>query len=113
MADKDITHQQLLDGFTQQLNTVADNMVTKKDVHDIVRDTVRSIVQEEIRPQAILLEKLEHDFQTVAESISNNLKVKGRVDDHEDRLTDLEKYNKIAKPTISLHSKQLKSLLGQ
>lgn len=109
----DISHQQLLDGLTQQIDVIADNMVTKKDVHGIVRDNVRDIVREEQRPQAILLEKLEHDFQAVAESISDNLKVKGQVNDHEDRLTAVEKYNKIAKPIIALRSKQLKNLSDQ
>jgi hypothetical protein len=74
------------------------------------RGTLLKDLQKDARKQGVLLENLDSEFKTVAESISNNLKVKSRVDGHEERITDLEADNKLVKPTVALHSKQIKSL---
>jgi DNA anti-recombination protein RmuC len=80
-------------------------------------NTVRKIVREEtadMRQEITriggLLESLEHQFKTVAEAISKNLRVTRRITDHTQRITKLETDNHLTKRTVTLHSRQLKSL---
>jgi single-stranded DNA-specific DHH superfamily exonuclease len=61
----DITNQQLLQAVTESISTIADNMVTTRDVRDIVRAETTDIREEQLR-QSVLLEDLDNSFKTVA-----------------------------------------------
>lgn len=94
----------------------------KDDVRQIVREEIAGSdvmagmkrgmagMKQEISRTAGLMEDLDGKFDHVTELLSNNLNVKSKVDDHEERITDLEKDNKLIKPTVALHSRQLKLL---
>ena len=58
----------------------------------------------------VLLEDTYSTVKHVIEMISDNLKVKSHVDNHEARLTDIETKQPIIISTLALHSKQLKTL---
>ena len=58
----------------------------------------------------VLLEDTYSTVKHVIEMISDNLKVKSHVDNHEARLTDVETKQPIIISTLALHSKQLKTL---
>jgi DNA anti-recombination protein RmuC len=86
--------------------------LTKTDentVRKIVREETADMRQEITRIGG-LLESLEHQFKTVAEAISKNLRVTRRITDHTQRITKLETDNHLTKRTVTLHSRQLKSL---
>ncbi len=87
----------------------------KDDVRQIVREEIAgshviSGMKKEVDRTAGLMEDLDGKFDHVTELLSNNLNVKSKVDDHEERITGLEKDNKLIKPTVALHSRQLKPL---
>lgn len=85
-----------------------DIVVIKKDIVVINKDMTG--MKKEITRTAGLMEDLDGKFDKVTELLSNNLKVKNKVDDHEGRIGGLEKDNELIKPTLALHSRQLKSL---
>ena len=58
----------------------------------------------------VLLEDTYSTVKHMIEMISDNLKVKSRVDNHEARLTDVETKQPMIISTLALHSKQLKTL---
>ncbi len=43
MAGDDITNKQLLDALTQQLAVIADNMMTRRDIEEIVAESTRRL----------------------------------------------------------------------
>ena len=58
----------------------------------------------------VLLEDTNSSVKHMEELLSDNLKVKSRVDNHEARLRDIETKQPMIISTISMHSKQLKTL---
>ncbi|HVA10677.1 MAG TPA: hypothetical protein VNG32_00725 [Candidatus Dormibacteraeota bacterium] len=119
MAD-DITHQQildkidtgnkkLLDAMTQQLGVITDDMVTKDDVKDIVREETADIRDEQLR-QGGLLDDLDNKVSAIAESVGSELELKERVNRHDGRIAALESKGKIVISTVTHHSRQIKAL---
>lgn len=102
------------------------DFATKKDVREIVGDELRSpqtkkyfrgIVREETADirgeqlrQGALLEALDNDVKAIAESVSNELKLKRQLDKHDGRIATLESKSKIITSTVTHHSDQLKAL---
>lgn len=105
----DKSHKQLLDAMTTQLNVITDNMVTKRDVKAIVREETADIRTEQLR-QGALLEALDDDVKAIAESVSDELKLKRRLDNHDGRIATLESKGKIITSTVTHHSTQIKAL---
>jgi len=136
----DITHQQILDridkidskidtssksllnAMTQQLGVITDTMVTKDElkeelkkfptraeVKDIVREETADIRNEQLRHGA-LLEDLDHKVSAIAESVSSELELKERVDDHDERINALESKGKIVISTVTHHLRQIKAI---
>ncbi len=58
----------------------------------------------------VLLEDTYSTVKHMIEMISDNLKVKSRVNNHEARLTDVETKQPLIISTLAMHSKQLKTL---
>jgi hypothetical protein len=83
-----------------------------QQIRSVVREETADIRQE-ITHIGGLMESLEHQFQAVAEAVSESLRLIRRIDDHARRITDLEADNRLTKRLISLHSHQLKSLTGE
>jgi hypothetical protein len=127
MADEDITNQQLLDALTDQLGTITDHMITKDDlkgfatkddikafatkaeVKEIVREETADIRDEQLR-RGVLLEDLDDNVKKLAESVSKELKLKNKVNDHDKRVTALETKNRLVVSTATHHSAQIKAL---
>lgn len=81
-------------------------------VREIIREET-SDIREDVRDQAVLLEQIDGNVNVVLELLNNNLKVEGRVNGHETRVTSLESDNRITKTTVSVHSNQIKVLTKQ
>lgn len=83
---------------------------------DMTEDKVRKIVREEtadiraeLFKQGVLAEDTNDKLRVVLETLSENLKVKRKVDTHEERLDDIEAEQNLLKSTVALHSRQLKA----
>ncbi len=119
----DVTNQQILDKiigldtkftaldtkFTGKF-TGLDNRVTGLDKRVGGLEKLTLDIREEQLRQSVLMEDLDDKFTQVAESISENLNVKSRVDGHQARITDLEANSKLTRSVVTLHSRQLKAL---
>jgi hypothetical protein len=105
----DTSHQQLLDAMTQQLGVITDNMATKQDVREIVREETADIRDEQLR-HGILLEKMDDDIVAIAESVSSELLLKEKVNGYEKRVVALESKGKLVISTVTHHSSQIKAL---
>jgi len=81
----------------------------KDEVRKIVREETADMRQE-ITRIGILLESLEHQFKAVLEAVSESLQLIRRIDDHAQRITQLETDSRLMKRTVTFHSRQLKSL---
>lgn len=67
-----------------------------------------SFVKNEIRRLEVLMEHTDSNVNSMLGMLSDNLKVKTQVDNHENRLTNIEVNQPIIISTLALHSKQLK-----
>jgi hypothetical protein len=118
----DTSSKHLLNAMTEQLGVITDTMVTKdefkeelkkfpskNEVKDIVRDETADIRNEQLR-HGVLLEDLDHKVSAIAESVSDGLELKERVNKHDKRIAALESKGKIVISTVTHHSKQIKSL---
>ncbi len=57
----------------------------------------------------VLMEDVDNKLDTALEMLGANLKVKRRVDVHEERLDDVEAEQTLLKSTVALHSRQTQS----
>ena len=129
------TRDELLGAMTDQLSVITDNMVTRQDVEEIVEEIVEAktkhfatkddleafatkddlkketadIRDEQLR-QGILLEALDADVKAIAESVSSELKLTRRLNDHDNRITTLETKGKIITSTVTHNSREIKKL---
>jgi len=69
-----------------------------------------SFVKNEIYRLETLLEHTDSNVSVMLGMLSDNLKVKSHVDNHEVRLTDVETKQPIIISTLALHSKRHKTL---
>ena len=69
-----------------------------------------SFVKNEIYRLETLLEHTDSNVSVMLGMLTDNLKVKPQLDDHEVRLTDIESNQPSIISTIALHSKRLKTL---
>ena len=93
----------------------------KQDIKGMIKDGTAhlastSFVKKEINrletkinKVAVLVEDTNVDVKKMLGMLSNNLKVKTQVDDHETRLTEIEANQPSIISTLALHSKQLKA----
>ncbi len=88
------------------------DIYSENRVREIIREETAGHRQE-TREQAVLLEHIDGKVDVVLELLTNNLKVEGRVNGHETRITDLEADNSITKTTVSVHSNQINVLTKQ
>ncbi|MGH7237480.1 MAG: hypothetical protein ACREGF_03015 [Candidatus Saccharimonadales bacterium] len=79
----------------------------KTDVTELKTDVAD--LKTEQRRQGVLLEDMDDNLQTALENLSDNLKIKSQVSDHEERITNIGASQDILKSTIKLHTEQLKS----
>jgi hypothetical protein len=82
-----------------------------KLTHDNIQE-IRLIIREEtadmrqeITRIGVLLENLEHQFKAVLEAIGESLRFTRRIDDHAQRITELETDNRLTKKTVTVHSR--------
>ena len=68
-----------------------------------------SFVKSEIYRLETLLEHTDSNVSVMLGMLTDNLKVKPQLDDHETRLTDIEANQPSIISTLALHSKQLKA----
>lgn len=101
----DVSNQQILDKITG-----LDKRIEGLDKRVSGLDKLTFDIREEQLRQSVLMEDLDDRFKQVAESISENLKVKSRVDNHQERIVDLEASSKLTRSVVTLHSKQLKTV---
>lgn len=64
-------------------------------------------VKGEQKRQGVLLEDAIHKFDKNIDLLTKEMSFKKRVDDHEERITDLEAGYKTVKSVVTLHSEQL------
>ena len=86
----------------------------KQDIKVMIKDGTAhlastSFVKKEIRRLELLMEDTSSDVHKMLGMLSNNLKIKPQVDDHEVRLTGIEANQPSIISTLALHSKQLKA----
>ncbi|MGH7195410.1 MAG: hypothetical protein ACREGA_01375 [Candidatus Saccharimonadales bacterium] len=91
-----------------------DTSILKTDVAELKSDvsTLKTDVAElktEQRRQGVLLEAMDDTLQTALENLSANLKVNNQVNDHEERIANIEADQDVIKSTVKLHTQQLKS----
>ncbi len=86
---------------------------TLDDIGEAIRDLGTMIdirfqgVEKEQKEQGVLLEDLTGKFDKNIDLLTKQMNVKKRVDDHEERIGDLESGQKTIKSVVGLHSKQL------
>jgi len=84
--------------------------------HDNIQQ-IRLVVREETADMrqdltrlGVFMENLEHQFKVLGEAVSDTLKFTRQVSSHSERINHLENDNRFMKETVTIHSKQLKSL---
>ncbi len=85
-----------------------DISVLKTNVTRLQTDV--SKMQSEITRTFVLMQTQSEELKVVTELLSTNLDVKSHVINHDKRLTNLEIDNKHTKRTLTIHSRQLKTL---
>lgn len=64
-------------------------------------------IEEKQKKQGGLLEDMNHKFDKNINLLTKQMNVKKKVDNHEERITDLEAGYKTVKAVVTLHSEQL------
>ncbi|MEK7561384.1 MAG: hypothetical protein AAB541_00785 [Patescibacteria group bacterium] len=88
------------------------SQLTEDKVRKVVREEITSSkdiseIKEEQKKQGVLLENLHAKFDKNIDLLTKQMTVKKKVDNHEERITDLETRYKAVKSVVALHSKQL------
>lgn len=92
--------------ISAEIGTVKTEVKTVKTGLGTVKTELETIKKEQTR-QGVLLEDLNHKFDKNIDLLSKEMRVKKRVDRHEERLDELEGGQKTIKTVVKLHSKQL------
>jgi len=93
-------------GLNEKFNGLRDQLSNQNMVLKEIRTDLGQ-VKHSVRRLGILYEDLDDRFTTLTEAVTDNLKVRGKVNDHEDRLQNVETGQKLLKKTVRIHSRQL------
>lgn len=88
------------------------SQVSANQVREIIREEIAGSkdiaeIKAEQKNQGVLLEELNSKFDNNIDLLTKQMNVKKQIDNHEDRIGELEAGQKTIKSVVKLHSKQL------
>lgn len=102
-------------GLKTDVSSLKTDMTTLKNIQSNqgmtlmeIRTDVRQL-KGQARKQGVLYEDLNERFKADSEVLRKNFEIKVQVDDHENRIGDIEETQGLMRKTLRIHSKQLRT----